>query len=257
MPVDRDTATFDLDDHLPPEIAIQKIDRVFLATQHKMLLLNSSAGALERLLAQRPYDLTGTRLSRASWNKSTPFMLEVDNLVIRPISDHEKSAFLVLLHETDIARMLVNLPHPINDVMAERWIDQRRFKGRAGFQLGVFHKEMLVGSIGISALSNALVYFIGREARGKGYAKKMVCPFVHHVTRRFALNRIFAGVFQDNPASRHILEAASFAVIGEGMAKSLARTTEAPFWEMEFVIPLLDISDSWANPTPETTGTRC
>lgn len=241
------------------EAMIGAIDVAFLSTRYDEVTLKASSTIIDRLLAQRRYDLTEMRLNRASWNRSTPFLLSVGSLKIRPVRDNEMIAFCALLSDEDIARMLVNLPHPIDDKTAQRWIDKRQFKGRAGFQLGVFQEGTLVGSIGISALSNALVYFLAPEARGKGFAKQMIAPFVAYVSRRWALERIFAGVFCDNPASRHILEEAGFAVIGEGMVKSPARSQEEAFWEMELLPSppdTADIASAFILPC-EKEGTSC
>lgn len=215
--------------------AIDRIDAAFLTSGAQAVTLAASDDAMRRLLNARPYAMDGVQLTRSSWTKATPFRLAVSDLVIRPVGDHETDAFIRLIQDEQIARMLVNLDHPLEDAAARRWIRQRRFTGRPGFQLGVFHGGDLIGSIGISALSHALVYFLAPEARGKGHARSFVAPFARHTAARWRLPQIFAGVFCDNPASRHILEQAGFAVTGTGVVKSPARPGEAPFWEMTSV----------------------
>ena len=221
------------------EAVINKIDTAFLNSNTQAVTLVASDATMRRLMEARPYVMNGTCLTRSSWNKATPFLLEVGDLEIRPVGDNETGAFVRMIQDEQIARMLVNLDHPLEDAAARRWIRQRRFTGRPGFQLGVFQGGDIVGSIGISALSHALVYFLLPQARGKGHARSFVAPFVHHTAARWRLPQIFAGVFCDNPASRHILERSGFAVTGFGVVKSPARQDEAQFWEMTFV-PDLD-----------------
>lgn len=236
MPSDSAALPLDFAGSAPLDM-IAAIDHAFLTSSADAVHLGIDAPALEALLHSRAYSLTDGQLKRAAWNKVTPFALVVEDLIARPVHPVEVSAFSTLLSDREVARMLVNLPHPIDDAEGQRWIAQRAFKGRLGFQLGLFHENRLIGSIGISALSNALVYFLAPEARGKGYAKRILQPFVVHVCQRWNIDRVFAGVFQDNPASRHILEQSGFKVIdGLGQAKSLARDRDAPFWEMEFVM---------------------
>lgn len=211
-----------------------RIDDAFLGSNVEAVTLSGSSVLLTRLLTERPYAITGDCLTRSSWSRSTPFQVRVGDLVMRPVEDCDAQAFIRMLQDKDVARMLVNLDHPIHETAAMRWIRQRKFTGRSGFQIGVFEESKLVGSVGISALSNALVYFLGTEVRGKGYARKIIRPFVDYAMARWCLPRVFAGVFCDNPASRHILETSGFTVTGQGQIKSLARPEPAPFWEMHY-----------------------
>ena len=224
----------ELSDQLPASSLINLIDDAFLNHRVDSVRLVASDATLATLLGSRGYRVTANRLSRNSWNRSTPFRLCLGDLTIRSIEDHDIADFSALLQDQTIARMLVNLDHPIDDEAAIRWIRQRKFTGRPGFQLGVFHLDELVGSIGISTLSHALVYFLGHEARGKGYSKTFIGPFVKHTMARWCLCRVFAGVFCDNPASRHILSANGFVVTGESMIQSPARSHPARFWEMMY-----------------------
>lgn len=224
----------ELRDDLPASSLIKLIDDAFLNHGVDSLRLVASDATWATLLASRRYSVTADRLTRSSWNRSTPFRLCLGDLTIRSVEDHEFPDFIALLQDQAIARMLVNLDHPIDDNAALRWIQKRKFTGRPGFQLGVFHLDQLVGSIGISSISHALVYFLGHEARGKGYSKTFIGPFVKHSMARWCLCRIFAGVFCDNPASRHILSASGFVVTGESVIQSPARSHPARFWEMMY-----------------------
>lgn len=62
-------------------------------------------------------------------------------------------------------------------------------------------------------------------------------PFLDHVHARWRLEKIFAGVFQDNPASRHILERNGFRLTGEASILSPGRDALAPFWTLERGFP--------------------
>lgn len=172
-------------------------------------------------------------LSRASWNKATPFRLQTERLTARSPREDELSALATIIDDPQIAAMLINLPHPISRDEAHSWWHKRRFSGRMGFQIGVFDSNgNVVGSVGLSALSNALVYFIARDHRRRGYATEIIAPFCRMAMARWDLCHVFAGVFQDNPDSREILERFGFLVTGSGISASLGRSEPAPFWEM-------------------------
>lgn len=217
------------------------IDALFLTRNIDRLRFGGTAAelaAIGELPGVAPADQGDHALTRAAWNRLTPFLLETARLSVRQTGPDHAAAFHRMLSDPGIARMLVNLPHPITRAGADLWVAQRSFRGRAGFQLGILTRDdRLAGSIGISALSNALVYFLDRDARGHGYAQEVMKPFLSHVHARWRMPKLFAGVFQDNPASRRILEHAGFTVTGEGRTASPGRAEPAAFWEMELAFP--------------------
>ena len=65
-----------------------------------------------------------------------------------------------------------------------------------------------------------LGYWIGRPFWGRGYGTEAVALLVDHAFERHAGRHVGAGVFDDNPASRRVLEKLGFA--GPGATRSTA-----------------------------------
>jgi RimJ/RimL family protein N-acetyltransferase len=63
---------------------------------------------------------------------------------------------------------------------------------------------------------------------GRGYATETVRAMVDFIFERFQCAEITADHFNDNPASRRVLEKAGFKVTGQGEATSKARAAAAP-----------------------------
>ncbi len=184
-----------------------------------------------------PADHEKLILKRADWNKVTPFRVETDRLIIRPIADSDLDDFHRIAGQESVARMLVNLDHPLSRDAAGEWLRKRQFRGRLGFMVGIYGRDdRLLGSIGLGGISTALVYFLSEECRGQGIGTEAVRSFLAYAKARFALQHIFAGVFTDNPASRHLLEKEGFQVTGEKPFQSPARTEAEMIWEMNWGI---------------------
>ncbi|MBS1301528.1 GNAT family N-acetyltransferase [Loktanella sp. SALINAS62] len=174
-------------------------------------------------------------LTRTSWSVATPFDLMTSRLRMRPLTSDDETAFHKIAGQRSIARMLVNLEHPLSFDAAVKWQRQRRFTGRLGFMVGIFDRQnTLIGAIGLGGLSTALVYFLAESARGKGYGTEAVRAFLEYTQARFALTKTFAGVFTDNPGSRKILEGCGFQVLTTSTFQSPARDTPDAIWEMEW-----------------------
>ena len=192
------------------------------------------ANAPFRLLDD-PDDSQGLILKRAEWNKATPFRVDTARLIMSPVRARDLTAFHRIAGQASIARMLVNLEHPLSLSAAENWLAKSRFRGRLGFMVGIYDRQgNLLGAIGLGGLSTSLVYFLNEEVRGQGIASEAVHGFLGYAVARFNLNTVFAGVFTDNPASRHILQKENFAVTGTKPFRSPARTAPAAIWEMEW-----------------------
>ncbi len=219
-----------------PDAHPDALDRLYLENRGPQFEIGQS-GELMQIAQGRglPVSANGW-LTRSAWNRGTPFLLHTPRLTVRPLLDHETQAFARLIDDPRVARMLVNLPSPISASDAIDWWRKRRFTGRPGFQIGVFdHAGRVVGSVGLGALSNALVYFIGEDQRRRGYASEIIAPFCQMCMVRWDLDHVFAGVFCDNPESRLVLERSGFLTFSDGVISSLGRKGEAEFWEMRLM----------------------
>lgn len=102
------------------------------------------------------------------------------------------------------------------------------------------HGGRVAGSVGIGtdAGSGAPIwYFVAPDLAGGGLASEMLAAFLAEIDARYAPPLLRAEVFQDNPASRRVLEKCGFAVTGTAKLSSAARTGPALAWQMQRAAP--------------------
>lgn len=118
-----------------------------------------------------------------------------------------------LAGEWEVARMLLSVPHPYADGMAEEWISRHRSEFQRGealnFALVLRGGGELCGSCGLminARDANAeLGYWIGRPYWGRGYATEAAREVVRYGFEQLWLHRIHAAHFGTNPASGRVL----------------------------------------------------
>ncbi len=172
-------------------------------------------------------------LTRAAWLRGRDLRIETPRAILRPFEESDSEAFREIAGDREVARMMINIAHPLSETAAAKWIRQRRYRGRPGFFLAIEVEGALAGSIGFGALNNSLAYFLARAQWGRGLAGEIVPGFVADVIPRFALPAMFAGVFTDNPASLRILERTGFRETTRTDFRSPARRAEQKIIEME------------------------
>jgi RimJ/RimL family protein N-acetyltransferase len=78
-----------------------------------------------------------------------------------------------------------------------------------------------------------LGYWIGRSHWGRGYATEAVAALADYAFRTYPQDRIGAGVFEDNPASRRVLEKLGFSRAGGHMLQCRAREEAVAVEDMQ------------------------
>jgi RimJ/RimL family protein N-acetyltransferase len=120
----------------------------------------------------------------------------------------------LLAGDRDIAAMTLNVPHPYEDGMAEKWIGSHQERFEKGeevvFAITLKASGELIGAIGLILKPDhekaELGYWIGKPYWGHGY-----CPEAAHAALRYAfteggLNRVHAYHFHHNPASGRVMQ---------------------------------------------------
>ncbi|NHF72742.1 GNAT family N-acetyltransferase [Paracoccus xiamenensis] len=134
----------------------------------------------------------------------------------------------------DTARMLlrfqVGMPFGDLAAMIRPIMDPLRRRMR----MAIRREGRLIGSIGVhDGDAPSIYYALAPEVAGQGLGSEIVPVFCDTVQDWFGLETLKAEVFQDNPASRRILEKAGFVVTGEDSVNSLGRDGPAPGWLMQ------------------------
>jgi RimJ/RimL family protein N-acetyltransferase len=146
-------------------------------------------------------------------------VMRTPRLALSPLAPRFATALFDLLSDWEVVRMLAEVPWPL------------RFEGVAGF-LESEHPDtddfVLVGEsgpIGVVAVKHPgsgkpprqmprLGYWIGKKFWRQGYGTEAIGALVDHAFATHASDRVGAGVFHDNAASRGLLEKLGFETVG-------------------------------------------
>jgi RimJ/RimL family protein N-acetyltransferase len=110
-------------------------------------------------------------------------------------------------------------PHPYTPADAEKWLHLASTLP-AGSQFAITVGDNVVGGIGlhmqedVHRLSAEIGYWLGRPFWGRGIATAAVRAVTAHAFATFDLCRLYAMVFEWNPASRRVLEKAGYTLEG-------------------------------------------
>ena len=140
--------------------------------------------------------------------------LQTERLVLRPFELSDAAEVQRLVGEREIAATTINIPHPYEDGVAEKWIashPERFAKGEvANFAICDRESGSLVGAITLFlSLENEraeIGYWIGRPYWGRGYCSEAAQAIVHYGFDERGLNRIFGEYMASNPASGRVME---------------------------------------------------
>lgn len=151
------------------------------------------------------------------------------HFTFRPLVESDLDAFHDMINDPTLARMAGSIPSPVSTAVAlERIIEKDEH--------GLFDQSgTLLGSGSLFVRPDRprqweVGYAVHRDQRGKGYATKLLTLLIEQARTRGVEGGLHAGVAQDNPASRHILEKAGFQYTGDDVFTSLGRGGEVQGW---------------------------
>jgi len=145
-----------------------------------------------------------------------PPVLETERLVLRPFQMSDAARIKALAAASEIYRMTLNIPHPYEDGMAEKWIATHasQFYEGSGVNLAVTLKAdgILIGAIGLDATlrhqRTELGYWIGVPYWGKGYCTEAAVAVVRYGFTVMNYHKITSMHMECNPASGRVMEKA-------------------------------------------------
>jgi len=166
--------------------------------------------------------------------------LRTPRLALMPFAPHHAPALHPLMDDWEVVRMLAMVPWPLSleDVAAYA---REHSEGRTGsdeFAILLGGEPIGVCSVKRPGSSDPprvmprLGYWIGRPFWAQGYATEAIAALVAFAFQRHPQDRIGAGVFVDNPASRRMLEKHGFAEAGRYPVACRARGEEVETLDM-------------------------
>lgn len=157
-----------------------------------------------------------------------PPTLETERLVLRPFRLADAGRVRELAGDRAIYETTLNVPHPYEEGMAERWIASHAhefFQGR-GMTWAVTQKDgELVGAIGLAAEPRhgraELGYWIGVPYWNRGYCTEAARAVLACGFETLGCHRILAHHLEENPASGRVMEKAG--MVKEGVLRDHVR----------------------------------
>ncbi len=141
------------------------------------------------------------------------------NLLLRPWQRGDEPA---LVKHGNNRKVWINLrdsfPYPYTMRDAREWLQLCRLQRPPATQLAIATADEAIGGIGmylqpdVHRRAAEVGYWLGEPYWGQGIASKALTAFVDYALANFDLVRVFAGVFDWNPASGRVLEKAGFVL---------------------------------------------
>ena len=140
--------------------------------------------------------------------------IESHRLLLRPFVNEDAPIVQELAGDRQVAATTLNIPHPYEDGVAEKWISTHEEIFNSGtdviFAITRKSDEVLVGAIGLVITSShrrgEMGYWIGRDHWGNGYCTEAAKTLLHFGFDELDLNKICARHMDTNPASGRVLQ---------------------------------------------------
>jgi len=153
------------------------------------------------------------------------------NVKLRPYRESDADKLALLANNFKIAKFLRNgFPHPYNIDHAKAAI--KEFQSHEPTRIfAITVNNELVGSAGIHpmddifSMNSEIGYWIGEPYWGKGYMSQAILQITDIAFEKFEINRVFARVFGNNPASMRIVEKAGY-ILEAKFEKTLLKNGE-------------------------------
>ncbi|HKW17906.1 MAG TPA: GNAT family protein [Terriglobales bacterium] len=138
-----------------------------------------------------------------------PHLLETTRLVLREFSESDIRELVPLIGAREVAATTLRIPHPYEEKHAREYIASTPKENELRLAIRLRSDGRLIGGIGLHPqMENRraeLGYWVGVPFWGNGYATEAAREVIRYGFEDLKLNRIFAGHFEGNPASRSVL----------------------------------------------------
>jgi [ribosomal protein S5]-alanine N-acetyltransferase len=150
---------------------------------------------------------------------STKVQLRTERLLLRGYDEADVAKLIPLLNAKEVVVTTLRIPHPYTETNAREFVKSMR-EQEPQTKFGIFDASTgeLYGGVGLmpepQQFRAELGYWIGHPYWGRGYATEAAREVVRYGFETLKLNRIYAGVFQGNATSVHVLEKIGFSYEG-------------------------------------------
>ena len=152
--------------------------------------------------------------------------LNTTRLRLRPLRAADAGPMTLYASDPRVARMTTSIPHPYPPGAAEHYIANREKRPEErvwAIDASPIGGADFVGVILFREVDADIGYWVGPPFWNTGYASEALQAILQHVMEDGKWDRLTARVFEDNPASAHVLEKAGYVETGRAEAHSVAR----------------------------------
>lgn len=137
-------------------------------------------------------------------------ILVTRRLTLRPPLEVDAEAITQALGNPNVSRMLSRVPQPYAKTDAREWI-ARAQKDQESCHFAIYGQALLgVISVEQKADTYNLGYWLAEPHWGKAYMSEAARAVLSYAFRTLGCQAIQSGAYEDNPASRRILEKLGF-----------------------------------------------
>ncbi|WP_068083442.1 GNAT family N-acetyltransferase [Polycladidibacter stylochi] len=179
-------------------------------------------------------------------------IIKTKRLILRPYEQKDVQRSLEYLRDYDISKMLIPVPYPYSLDDARWWIDFNLSSDPSEVRNWVIDDGSgLIGTVGARNLKGktSIGYWVGKPHWGQGIMSEASRAVVAHLFVEMELPMLYAGAFEENPTSQHLLGKLGFKEVGREFALSAARGDEQIphiLYELPREVFLSEVLDSTA-----------
>jgi len=149
--------------------------------------------------------------------------IEGERIVLRKLRLSDALDIYKNLQDKEMVKWTLNIPWPYKKQDAVKWIKRTHYKikNKKEYAFGIVLKteNRIIGAISLMHIDwknkNAEIgYWLGKKYWGKGYMTEAVRLILKFAFEKLKLHRIYANLFEENVASRRVLEKAGFKLEG-------------------------------------------
>jgi len=148
-------------------------------------------------------------------------VIETPRAILRSPEARDAAEIARNVADFDVARMTALIPHPYPREVAEGWVEITRLQTRAKTRFVWVIELRGEGVVGAMAVFRRgpcaeweVGYNVARPFWGRGIASEVLAATIDWTRASLAPTRLIAAHFEDNPASRRVLEKAGFRPTG-------------------------------------------
>ena len=178
-------------------------------------------------------------MSAVTRGRENEVVLRTPRLTLAPLHLQYGAPLFELLNDWDVVRMLSEVPWPLRLEDTVQFIAKMPSPSTDDFAILAASGPIGVATVKKPGSGNPprrmprLGYWIGRKYWGQGYGTEAIGTMVDFAFRTYPAERVGAGVFHDNAASRALLEKLGFTARGPGSCISRSRGGEVETVDMQ------------------------